>query len=88
MAAPDPENAAEGDDDAPRTLRRHKWLAWVHGAGMVLLPILGIVSTHPQIFGINDEATRADFTRATRSVHLFLGYGTLAALTAAGILEF
>ncbi len=85
--APDPENAAEGDDPAPRTLRRHKWLAWVHGAGMVLLPILGIVSTHPQIFGINDEAARADFTRATRSLHLITGYATFAALTWAGVLE-
>ncbi len=85
--APDPENAAEGDDPAPRTLRQHKWLAWVHGAGMVILPILGIVSTHPQIFGINDEETRADFTRATRSIHLITGYATFAALTWAGILE-
>lgn len=85
--APDPEGASEGDDAAPRTLRRHKWLAWVHGAGMVLLPILGIVSTHPQIFGINDEAARADFTRATRSMHMIIGYSTFAALTWAGILE-
>jgi hypothetical protein len=85
--APDPENAAEGDDPAPRTLRQHKWLAWVHGAGMVVLPILGILSTRPQIFGINDEETRADFTRATRSLHLITGYATFAALTWAGILE-
>jgi hypothetical protein len=88
IAAPDPEHASVGEGGAERRLRTHKVLAWVHGAGMVLLPILGILSIHPEIFGINDNEARADFSRATRSVHTVLGFATFAALTTAGILEF
>ena len=60
IAAPDPEHASVGEGGAERRLRTHKVLAWVHGAGMVLLPILGILSIHPEVFGINDNETRAE----------------------------
>ncbi len=87
IAAPDPENASEGDNTAARTLRLHKAMAWVHGVGMVLLPILGIVSATPQIFGVTSDQGRADFTRAVRSVHTIVGYTTFAALTFSAYLE-
>ncbi len=88
VAAPDPDHASEGNGGAESRLRLHKTLAYIHGAGMIILPILGILSVHPEVFGINDNDTRADFTRATRTVHSVLGFATFATFTAAGILEF
>jgi hypothetical protein len=87
-SAPDPENAASGDDAPSRRLALHKTLAWVHGIGMILLPVLGVLSANPQIFGVTDPEARADFGRAMRTIHLFTGYATFTALTVAGILEF
>jgi hypothetical protein len=87
IAAPDPENASEGEGTAPSTLRLHKAMAWVHGIGMILLPILGVASVAPQIFGVSNSESRADFTRAMRSVHAIVGYTTFAALTFSAYLE-
>jgi hypothetical protein len=87
IAAPDPENASEGAGAAPSTLRLHKAMAWVHGVGMILLPILGVASVAPQIFGVSSDAGRADFTRAIRSAHAIVGYTTFAALTFSAYLE-
>ena len=86
IAAPDPEHAAEGTGQAQSTLRLHKTLAWVHGVGMILLPIMGVLTAHPQILGIN-EATQADFSRGMRTVHTVLGWSTFAALTWSAYLE-
>ena len=86
--APDPENASEGDGGPERRLRLHKVLAWVHGGGMILLPILGILSHYPQIVGATSAESRDDFARAMRSVHAIVGYTTLTTLTIAGVLEF
>ncbi len=86
VAAPDPDNAAEGDGRAPRTLRLHKTLAWVHGAGMILLPLLGVITAHPQIVGVSPSA-QADFGRAMRTVHAGVGFVTFAALSVSAYLE-
>jgi len=86
VAAPDPESASVGDGRSERTLRLHKTMAWVHGVGMVLLPLLGIVTAHPQILGISQEA-QGDFSRAMRTVHTVIGYSTFAALTFSAWLE-
>jgi hypothetical protein len=86
VAAPDPDDAAVGDATAPRTLRLHKAMAWVHGVGMVLLPLMGIVTAHPQILGLSQEA-QGDFGRAMRTVHTVVGYSTFAALTFSAWLE-
>jgi hypothetical protein len=86
--APDPENASEGDGSPERRLRLHKVLAWVHGGGMILLPILGILSHYPQIVGATSTESREDFARAMRSIHAIVGYTTLTTLTIAGVLEF
>ena len=86
-SAADPEHASEGDGAAQRRLRLHKVLAWVHGAGMVLLPILGIISAYPQILGASSNEARADVGRAMRSLHAVVGYSTFTALTIAGAIE-
>jgi hypothetical protein len=78
IAAPDPDSASVGDDRASSTLRLHKALAWVHGVGMILMPILGIVGASVQ----NQEVGRA-----FRTVHAGVGYATLGALTWAMSLE-
>lgn len=78
IAAPDPDNAAVGDDRAASTLRLHKALAWVHGAGMILMPILGIIGAR-----VSDP----DVGRAFRTVHAGVGYATLGALSWAMYLE-
>lgn len=86
IAAPDPESASVGDGHAERTLWLHKTMAWVHGVGMVLLPLLGIVTAHPQILGIS-QAAQGDFSRAMRTVHTVIGYSTFAALTFSAWIE-
>ncbi len=86
VAAPDPDGASEGDGGAPRTLRLHKTLAWVHGVGMILLPLLGVITAHPQIVGVSPDA-QADFGRAMRTVHAVVGYTTFAALSFSAYLE-
>lgn len=86
VAAPDPESASVGDGRSERTLRLHKTMAWVHGVGMVLLPLLGVVTAHPQILGISQEA-QGDFSRAMRTVHTVIGYSTFAALTFSAWIE-
>ncbi|MBL8605026.1 MAG: hypothetical protein JNK72_24065 [Myxococcales bacterium] len=86
--APDPENASVGEDLAARTLRRHKTLAYVHAAGMILMPILGVLTANPQVLGIDTPSGRESFQRNMNSIHALVGYSTFAAFTAAGILEF
>lgn len=78
VAAPDPDNASVGTDRASSTLRLHKTLAWVHGAGMILMPILGIIGAN---------VTDADAGRVFRTVHAGVGYVTFAALSWAMYLE-
>ncbi|MDB4931452.1 MAG: hypothetical protein JWM10_3936 [Myxococcaceae bacterium] len=78
IAAPDPDNASVGDDRASSTLRLHKTLAWVHGVGMILMPILGIVGA-----SVNDP----EVGRAFRTIHTGVGYATLGALSWAMYLE-
>ncbi len=78
IAAPDPDNASVGTDRASSTLRLHKTLAWVHGIGMILMPILGVVGA---------RITDADASRAFRTIHTGVGYATFAALSWAMYLE-
>ena len=78
IAAPDPDSASVGTDQASRTLRLHKALAWAHGAGMVLMPILGI---------LGQSINNPDAARAFRTIHTGVGYATFAALTWAMAVE-
>lgn len=62
--------------DYPK-LRIHRALSWVHLAGMIATPLLGIAT------GVTDDPEVRD-TLAT--VHLGVAYGTLAAISTAGAL--
>ncbi|MEZ4394508.1 MAG: hypothetical protein R3A48_25835 [Polyangiales bacterium] len=86
-SAADPERASEGDGAAQRRLRLHKTLAWIHGAGMVLLPLLGVISAYPQIVGATSNEARADVGRAMRTLHAIVGYSTFTAFTIAAAIE-
>jgi hypothetical protein len=88
--APDPDHASVGDDPASGRLRLHKSLAWVHGAGMILLPLLGVLAANPQMLGLDpstDPGTVRDFQSAMRSVHTIVGYTTFAAFSFSAALE-
>jgi hypothetical protein len=86
LTMPDPEHAAAGHDSRGERLRWHQRLAWVHFSGMVLMPILGIAASMPQLFGVAGPAV-GDFTTTMRTIHLGVGYLTLAALTTAMVFE-
>jgi hypothetical protein len=68
---PDPYDAASF---SPR-LRAHRVLSWVHLAGMVAMPVLGIATAVS-----NDRDTRASLA----TTHLVVGYTTFAVVSAAG----
>ncbi|MGC4118424.1 MAG: hypothetical protein QM765_28495 [Myxococcales bacterium] len=68
-------------------LATQRWLGYVHLAGFILMPIMGIVSAYPQIIGIA-PVSREQFSKVLRTVHLGVGYVTLAAYGASTILEF
>lgn len=87
VSAADPEHASEGDGAAQRRLRLHKTLAWIHGAGMILLPLMGVISAYPQILGASSNEARADVGRAMRTLHAIVGYSTFTAFTIAAAIE-
>ena len=98
MAMPDPEHASVGSDSRASRLRVHKALAWVHMLGMVLLPILGVLSVEPGLVGLNIDTTNSmtltssraridNYQSDMRTVHLAVGYVTFAALTIAMLYE-
>ncbi len=87
FAAPDPDGAASGGAGASRTIGVHKVLAWIHGTGMVLLPVLGLLANNPQTIGVDPDPA-GDFQRGMRTLHTIVGYTTLVALTTAAVIEF
>jgi cytochrome b561 len=70
---PDPYDAAA---DNPR-LSAHRALSWVHLAGMIAMPILGIATA---------SSDDADTRRTLATTHLIVGYSTFAAVSTAGAL--
>lgn len=87
-AAPDPERVSEGSDAHARRLRVHRALTWVHATGMILLPILGVLASNPEMLlgdSADNAASRADLSRAMRSVHQIVGYTTFGAYTVAAV---
>ena len=87
-AAPDPEHVSEGSDTHARRLRVHRALTWVHATGMILLPILGVLASNPEVIlgdSADNAASRADLSRAMRSVHQIVGYTTFGAYTVAAV---
>lgn len=95
LSMPDPERASEGNDIRAGRLRLHRAMAWVHLAGMILQPILGIVAFEPSLVGVNIDPMDPvrsrqgleDFQRTMRTIHLGVGYVTWAALGTAMVLE-
>lgn len=57
----------------------HRALTYVHLGGIVLQPILGLVSAFPQVIGMQNTAPGDTFPRTTRTIHVCLGYLTVAA---------
>ncbi|MEZ4390818.1 MAG: hypothetical protein R3A48_06945 [Polyangiales bacterium] len=89
--APDPERVSEGDDRRARNLRVHRALTWVHAAGMILLPILSVLASNPEVVvgaGADAAGTREDLSRAMRSVRQIVGYTTFGAYSVAAIYGF
>jgi hypothetical protein len=79
LAMPDPEHVTQGNDWRATRLRLHRAAAWVHLAGMILQPIVGIIAVNPGIVGVNGAGIQ-DFASTMRTIHLGVGYVTWAAL--------
>lgn len=72
----------------PRLEFVHRALTYVHLAGMVIQPVLGILSRFPDVIGIDSTEHRRDFSEVTRTVHIGLGYLTVAAFVTTTLLDF
>lgn len=64
-----------------------RYLRYVHLAGIVLQPLLGIIASYPQIIGIS-PGDQPEFSKVMRSIHVFAGYLTFSAYATSTILEF
>jgi hypothetical protein len=65
----------------------HRALTYVHLGGIVLQPLLGLVSAYPQMIGVRDTAPVDPFPKNLRTAHVFLGYVTTAAFLTTLALE-
>jgi hypothetical protein len=65
----------------------HRALTYVHLGGMVLQPVLGLVSAFPQVIGVRNTAPGDPFPRNMRTIHVCLGYVTTAAFLTTLALE-
>jgi hypothetical protein len=55
---------------------------------MILLPILGVLASNPEVIlgdSADNVAARADLSRAMRSVHQIVGYTTFGAYTVSAV---
>lgn len=50
---------------------------WIHRAGFIVFPFLGILSNYPEVIGVNER----DFSRGVRTPHLNIGYVTALSYT-------
>lgn len=74
---PDPYGAGEGDDPHAKKVRLHRALSWVHLAGMIAMPILGLATS------MTDDP---DKRSALATAHLITGYATFAAVSTAAVI--
>lgn len=65
----------------------HRALTFVHLGGVVIQPVLGLVSAFPQVVGVRGRAPSDPFPRHLRTAHVVLGYLTTAAFLATLALE-
>jgi hypothetical protein len=68
---------------APEKIASHrtlyKGLTYAHLTGIIVQPVLGILSRFPDVIGIDDPGHQADFSKVTRTVHAGIGIATIAA---------
>ncbi|MFL5354388.1 hypothetical protein [Archangium sp.] len=65
----------------------YRILSYVHLVGIVVQPLLGLISAYPEVIGIDPEA-REHFGDVMRTVHIGVGYVTIAAYATTTVLEF
>ncbi|PTL79493.1 hypothetical protein [Vitiosangium sp. GDMCC 1.1324] len=65
----------------------YRILSYVHLVGIVLQPILGLITSYPEVIGINPGA-REHFGDVMRTIHIGVGYVTVAAYATTTVLEF
>lgn len=71
----------------PAARRWHRALTFVHLGGVVVQPVLGLVSAFPQVIGVRGRAPSDPFPRNVRTAHVVLGYVTATAFLATLALE-
>jgi hypothetical protein len=74
-------------DVAPGARPVYRALTWVHLGGIVVQPILGLVSAFPQVVGRSRSAPTDMFPRNLRTAHVVIGYVTTAAFLSTVALE-
>lgn len=65
----------------------HRALTYVHLGGIIIQPIIGLVSAFPQVIGKQNEAPGDPFPKTLRTIHVGLGYVVAAAYIATLALE-
>jgi hypothetical protein len=65
--------------ESPGWREARRVLTWVHVGGMILQPLLGMISAYPGIIGVDDPQSRYDFSRTLRTVHMGVGVITATA---------
>ncbi len=71
----------------PRERPWHRALTYVHLGGITTQPILGLLSAFPEVIGVRGTGPGDRFPRTARTIHVGLGYVTLAAYLATLALE-
>ena len=64
----------------------YRIVSWIHFVGIILQPLLGFVASYPGLVGVSMERAN-DVSRTLRTVHLGLGYVTIAAFSTSLALE-
>lgn len=72
---------------APGARPVHRALTWVHLGGIVVQPIIGLVSAFPQVVGRSRSVPTDMFPRNLRTAHVIIGYVTTAAFLTTVALE-
>lgn len=67
--------------------RLYRILSYVALVGMAIQPVLGLVSAYPDIIGVS-AGSQEKFGEVTRTVHVGIGYVTIATYLTTVILEF
>ncbi len=65
----------------------YRAVSWVHLVGIILQPILGFLGHYPGLIGLDRNGSES-FSRTMRTIHLGVGYVTIAAFTTSLALEF